>query len=155
MSRPNWVPLRFFDEVVGASQFAAQFFGFLPDGRKAVEMTKEGQVLRVAFSDRTLEGWPPVEVTIPARFEFRQATSSVLTRSADFSAPGSLDDARTWFRDAGLSVPPDSKCIDLGRGARLKISTVRDHVAVVLQQRRDDEDLKDAIMDRVGGFGQT
>ena len=155
MSRPNWTPLRMFDELVGASQFAAQFYGFLPDGRDAVVTEPDGPVLRVTLSDLASEGWPPVSTSIPGQFEFRQATQSVLTRAASFAAPGTIADARAWFADAGLRFPATSKCLKLGNGARLKLGTVGDQVSAVIQQRRRDEDVKDALLRRVGGYAQS
>lgn len=118
-------------------------------------MATDGTVLRVGLSDRAAEGWPRVEVGIPTALRFRQATSSVLTRTASFSAPGTLEDARAWFSDAGLRFPPNGKCVKLGGGARMKVSTVGPEVSVVIQQRRKDEDLRDAIMDRMRSYSES
>ncbi len=155
MSRPRWAPLRIFDGLVGASHFAAQFYGFLPDGREAVTMEKDGAILRATLSDLASEGWPPVSASIPVEFEFNLAIQSVLTRSATFAAPGTQEDARAWFRRAGLSFPPNAKCVKLGDGAWLRLGDVGDQVSVTIQQRRTDEDVKDAILRRVGGHARS
>ena len=145
MTSKTFDPIDMVDQFVSATQFAGQFFGFLSDDREKVDIVEEGEVLLVSLPDRTKDGWPKVSVQMPRVFRFRQATSSVLTRTAGFFAPGTLAEAKGWYREAGLDFPEES-CAELGNGASVRISADDGQVSVVITQRRKEAALKASIL---------
>jgi hypothetical protein len=148
-------PIRFADRLVSATQSVAKTFGFLHDGRESVVVARDADSLRITLPDLDDEGWPSVSTRIPSRFEFYQATSSVLTRAATFSAPGSIDDARQWFADLGIKLPEPPAGANLGDGAHLRLRRSENHVFVALLQRRDESGLERAMQNRGSGSDQS
>jgi len=148
-------PIRIADRLVSATQSVAKTFGFLHDGRESVEVARDEDSLRVTLPDLDDEGWPSVSTRIPTRFEFYQATSSVLTRAATFSVPGSIDDARQWFSDLGIEVPAPPAGAALDQGAHLRLRGSEGRVFVALLQRRDESGLERAMRNRASGSDQS
>jgi len=155
MSELARAPIRFVDRLVAATQTVGQHFGFLHDGRESVDVVREDDALRVTLPDLEREGWPPVSVRIPPQFEFAQATSSILTRVALFTAPGSVTDARRWFADLGIELSGPRSALKLGDAAGLTVRASGDRVLVGLKQRRDEKGLERAVRNRATGSDQS
>jgi hypothetical protein len=73
------------DALAVSLQNAGQSFGFLSANYEAVVEREAGGSRFAMLSDKSREGWPAVELPLPADAAFQRAMGAVLTRTALWS----------------------------------------------------------------------
>ncbi|MBT8396073.1 MAG: hypothetical protein HKO65_07575 [Gemmatimonadetes bacterium] len=143
------------DNVSAGLQNACQTFGFLPDGRELVDMSETDHGLKVAFSDRSEEGWPGFTVNLPAEALFSHAWIGFLARRAAWTvrqAPKAVVDHLSAYNE-GFPAPGRRSyrgwTFLLDDGVEIGVGGARDGIVfLAVKQTREPESIGDAIKAR-------
>ena len=155
----RWPGLGLVDAVGMASQWAGQWAGFLSDGAERVEVLNVVGQTRLRVSDRSDEGWPPIEIALPGSFEFELCNASVLTRTVYLTAQVPRSQVVAEFEALGLGCGGAREFRRTERRTRWVREIAKDTLLHVIAdedgrsfasifQRRSEEALKAAVRRR-------
>ena len=142
------------DKVSFVFQNAGKSFGFLEDGRDLVELSEgsEGWVARLR--DHADEGWPEVEVAIPAGAEFQYALSGPLSRVVLWRVAAIESEVLKELetRIDGVRFEPRARggaVATIGNNARLTVAAQSSGKTMLsLKQARDPDAIQDVLRKR-------
>ena len=133
---------------------AGKAFGFLEDGRDLIEEVNVEGGLVARLRDHADEGWPEVEIPLPAGSMFRYALAAPLSRAAMWSVSGTETGVRQEIeaRARNARFEPGSrggfKAL-LGTGIRLAVMSGREgEVLLTVKQVREPDAIADVLRNR-------
>ena len=142
------------DKVSLAFQNAGKAFGFLEDGRDLIEVSEGLEGLVARLRDHADEGWPEVQVNLPAGAEFLYALTAPLSRAVLWTTEATETEVLKELETRSDGLRSESRTrggavATLGPNVRLTVAAARaGKTMIAVKQVRDPDAIREVLQKR-------